>query len=199
MKRFLKMMALALSAVLLVSCAACSKGDEGSGDKTDSKAGFSKDSLCIVYEGTKYQVNVKADKVKAALGEPAGTTSQVSCHYSDNGDEYYYDYYFGEGEYAGSAEDYTDVLRVHTVPLKPGEDYVCDFDCYTTKVTTDKGITVGSSFDDVKAAYGDGYTDEGDGFYTYYAGEALPDTPRVMFHVVDNAVEYFSVSAAINI
>ena len=61
------MMALALSAVLLVSCAACSKGDEGSGDKTDSKAGFSKDSLCIVYEGTKYQVNVKADKVKAAL------------------------------------------------------------------------------------------------------------------------------------
>ena len=51
MKRFLKMMALALSAVLLVSCAACSKGDEGSGDKSDSKAGFSKDSLCIVYEG----------------------------------------------------------------------------------------------------------------------------------------------------
>lgn len=90
------------------------------------------------------------------------------------------------------------MLRVHTVPLKPGEDYICDIDCYTDKAATDKGITVGSTKEEVFKAYGENYTDQGDGFYAYYDGEALPDTPSLTFYMPDGKVEFFSVSAAIN-
>ena len=122
-----------------------------------------------------------------------------SCHYGDNGDEYWFYYYYGEGSFDTSGEDMTDVLSVHTVPLKAGVDTICDIECHTARATTDKGITVGSSAEEVFSAYGDGYVDEGDGFFTYYDGEALPTTPRLMFHIVDDSVEYFAVSAANNI
>lgn len=188
--------AIMLSLFCLIPFAACSdsaadKGDEG-------KPGFSSASLVIQYDGKRYGVNEKVDSLKKALGEPADTISQLSCHYGENGDEYWFDYYFGDGEYNPDNEDFTDVLRVHTVPLNPGENTVCDIECYTDKVTTDKNITVGNTFEEVTAAYGDGYQDEGDGFYTYYDGEVLPETPRLMFHITDDTVEYFAVSAAIN-
>ena len=123
-------------------------------------------------------------------------------------DEYTYEYYLGSGAYnAVSGSDsgdytdfsrYADTLRIHTVPLKPGADYICDIDCYTSAATTDRGITVGSAREDVFKAYGDHYVDEGDGFYRYYDGEALPDTPSLMFYMPGGKVVFFSVSAAIN-
>lgn len=185
--------AIALTVFCILSLVSC-----GSGDKPAS-AGFSSASLVIEYDGNAYGVNEKVDGLKKVLGEPADTVSQASCHYPENGDEYWFDYYFGDGTYAPENEDYTDVLRIHTVPLKPEEDYICDIECYTDKVTTEKGLTVGAAWEEVTKAYGDGYTNEGDGYYTYYDGEALPDTPRLMFHIVDDKVEFFAVSAAINI
>ena len=194
-----KLPALILSVLLWLSFTAC--------NKTESK-GFSSDSLCIVYNGTAYKVGDKAQKLLKALGAPANTISQTSCHYGENGDEHTYEYYFGSGSFGavsdGDNGDYTDfakyadVLRIHTVPLKPGTDYICDIDCYTTKASTDKGITVGSSKEDVMKAYGEKYTDEGEGFIRYYDGEPLPDTPSLLFFIPDGKVEFFSVSAAIN-
>ena len=162
--------AIALTVFCILSLVSC-----GSGDKPAS-TGFSSASLVIEYDGNAYGVNEKVDGLKKVLGEPADTVS-----------------------YAPENEDYTDVLRIHTVPLKPEEDYICDIECYTDKVTTEKGLTVGAAWEEVTKAYGDGYTNEGDGYYTYYDGEALPDTPRLMFHIVDDKVEFFAVSAAINI
>ena len=135
----------------------------------------------------------------AALGEPARTVAQQSCHYSENGDEYWMYYYFGAASFDDACEDLTDALAIHTVPLRAGENTICDIECHTARAYTDKGLTVGSSMREVLSAYGDGYVDEGDGFLTYYDGEALPETPRLMFHMKNGAVEYFAVSAAINL
>lgn len=187
---------LVITSFMAISFASCSG---------KSAEGFSSDSLCIVYKGNTYKVGEKAQKLLKALGTPANTISQTSCHYSQNGDEYTYEYYFGSGSFGAVSDgDYTDtaryadVLRVHTVPLKPYADYICDIDCYTNEVTTDMGIIVGSSKEAVFKAYGDKYTDEGDGFFRYYDGEALPDTPSLLFYMPDGKVEFFSVSAAIN-
>lgn len=190
--------AIILSLLCLVPFASCSNGGTSADQDGADKAGFSSSSLVIRYDGKSYGVNEKVDSLKKALGEPTNTISQLSCHYGENGDEYWFDYYFGSGEYDPDGEDFTDVLRVHTVPLTAGEDTICDIECYTDKVTTDKNITVGSTFEEITNAYGDGYQDEGEGFYTYYDGEVLPETPRLMFYVVDDKVEYFAVSAAIN-
>lgn len=189
--------AIILSVICLIPFVSCSDNGK-SGDGGSESTGFSSASLVIQYDGKSYGVNEKVDSLKKALGEPTNTISQLSCHYGENGDEYWFDYYFGSGAYDPDSEDYTDVLRVHTVPLHPGEDYICDVECYTDKVTTDKGLTVGSTFEDVTKAYGEGYEDEGDGYYTYYDGDVLPETPRLMFYVVDDVVASFSVSAAIN-
>lgn len=187
-----RLAALLVAAIFVLSLASC-------GGKKEAAKGFSSASLVFCYDGKSYAVGEKADAFRKAAGEPTDTTSQLSCHYSENGDEYWFDYYFGEGEYDAESGNFADVLRVHTVPLKKGEDTVCDVECYTSRVTTDKGLTVGSTLQEVTDAYGNGYVDEGDGFYTYYDGEPLPDTPRLMFRFVDDKVEYFAVSAAINI
>jgi hypothetical protein len=172
--------------------------------------GFSSDSLCVVYNGKTYYVNEKADRLVKTLGAPDNTISQASCHYGENGDEHTYEYYFGSGDYAAILSEnagnddpanltrFGDVLRIHTVPLKKDADYICDIDCYTSRFSTDKGITVGSRRDDVIKAYGDGFTDEGGGYLTYYDGQPLPETPRLMFYFEDGKVVFFSVSAAIN-
>lgn len=190
MKRILFLLA---ALVCLLPLAACGEQNKADAD------GFSSDSLVVVYDGKTYGVNVKVDTIRAALGEPTDTVAMQSCHYGDNGDEYWLYYYFGEGEYDASNGDDSDLLSVHTVPLKPGVDTICDIECHTDKATTDKGITVGSTMEEMVKAYGKGYVDEGDGFYTYYDGEVLPTTPRLMFHIVDDTVEFFAVSAAINI
>ena len=196
-----RIIALFIASALLICAAGC-------GSK--SAQGFSSDSLCIVCNGKTFRVGDKADKLLKELGTPAGTTSQASCHYAMNGDEYTYEYYYGSGDYSaivtadGGNEDpadlgrFGDILRIHTVPLKPGTQYICDIDCYTSRFATDKGIASGSSRDDVIKAYGSGFTDEGGGYLTYYDGEPLPDTPRLMFYLENDKVVFFSVSAAIN-
>ena len=196
LKKCRRIPALIMSVLVMIAFSACGE---------TNNEGFSADSLCIVYHGETYRVGDKARKLIDALGTPVGTISQTSCHYGENGDEHTYEYYFGTGSFGTvSNGDYTDtrayadVLRVHTVPLKPGTDYICDIDCYTAEATTDKGITVGSSKEDVIKAYGEKYTDEGEGFIRYYDGEPLPDTPSLLFYMPDGRVELFSVSAAIN-
>ena len=196
MNKTVKITLLIISVLMILTNSACGM---------KQTEGFSSDSLCVVYNGVTYGVGQKADKLVRALGSPVNTISQTSCHYGENGDEHTYEYYFGSGSF-GSVSDgdytdfrrYADVLRVHTVPLKPGADYICDIDCYTAEVSTDKGITVGSSKDDVIKAYGDKYTDEGEGFLRYYDGEPMPDTPSLLFYMPNGKVEFFSVSAAIN-
>lgn len=184
-----------LMLVVLLSAVSCGGKEK---DKTAAK-GFSSASLAIVYDGKTYGVNEKVDALRKKLGEPTATVAQQSCHYSENGNEYWFYYDYGDGAFDPSSDDLTDVLSIHTVPLKAGENTVCDIECHTPRATTDKGLTVGSTTEEVFAAYGDGCVDEGDGFYTYYDGEALPTTPRLMFHFTDGTVDYFAVSAAINI
>lgn len=197
MKNYFKTIPLIIAALMIFSFTACDK---------KTVEGFSSDSLCIVCNGVSYKAGDKADKLLKALGSPVNTISQTSCHYGENGDEHTYEYYFGNGGFVAVSDgDYTDfkryagILRVHTVPLKPTADYICDIDCYTSAITTDKGITIGSSKADVIKAYGDKFTDEGEGFIRYYDGQPAPDTPSLLFYIPENRVEFFSVSAAINI
>lgn len=183
-----KIITFLLSVLCIFSFASCDTESDG----------FSNDDLAIKYNDISYKVNEDVSKIKKVLGEPTNTISQYSCHYSDNGDEYWFDYYFGNESYNPDDENFTDVLRIHTVPLKADADYVCDFECYTSLITTSKGITVGNTLDEIVQAYGEDYVDEGGGYYTYYAGEVLPETPKLMFYIPEDKVEFFSVSASIN-
>ncbi len=193
-----RIIALLMASAWLLCAAGCGQ----------KKEGFSSDSLCLNCGGTAYRVGEKADKLLSALGTPSNVISQTSCHYGENGDEYTYEYYFSDlpiSPATVSASDGTaipdgsvELLRIHTVPLRPGQQYICDIDCCTSRYSTDKGITAGSGKADMIKAYGSGFVDEGGGYFTYYDGEPLPDTPRLMFYIENDKVVFFSISAAIN-
>lgn len=104
------------------------------------------------YNGYSIELNSSIEDMIANLGEANSVDSQLSCH--------------GEGE----DKTYTyDNFVVNSYPLD-GKDYVMEVLITTAGVPTAKGIEVGSSADDVVAAYGSEYKEIGV-YYAYDANE----------------------------
>ena len=127
--------------------------DDGSsdpGDNTDSK--LPAKLIYVSPNGTTVEMNVPADAVIAALGEPKSTYEAPSCAFLGN--DYYYDY----GSFELSAYDEGGEKFVYSVYLK--DDLT----------ETPEGLAIGSPEADVAALYGESGKQD-NGSYTYTTGQ----------------------------
>lgn len=121
---------------------------------SQTAASISADDVVFTANGNKVELNSEMETVLAALGEAQNVSSQLSCH--------------GEGE----DKTYTyDGFIVNTYPLD-GKDRVMEVLVNKEGIPTNKNIQVGSSVDDVVAAYGSGYKKVGV-YYSYDAGNKM--------------------------
>ena len=139
---------LILAAVLLLTTAlsltACGS-DSSSDSKTATEApteaqqgdtAFSEADATFYYKGIAIALDGSVDDILAAIGDADEVKSELSCH--------------GEGE--DKTFTYADFL-MKSYP-KDGKDHVLQVLITKEGVPTTKGIVIGSSLDDVTAAYG---------------------------------------------
>ena len=124
----------------------------GCSGKTNS--GFSEDDLGLEIAGEKYYLREASSPVIEALGDGYEYSEMVSCVY-DGQDKTF--------AYPG--------LTVNTVPVE-GRDIIEMFTLTDDTYATLRGVKVGMSRDQVIAAYGEEYFDDG------YINYTVPTTPR---------------------
>lgn len=113
---------------------------------------ISADDVVFFYNGATVTLNTPISDVISVLGEASSVDSQLSCHGVGDDKTYHYDGFI-----------------VNSYP-KDGVDYVLEVVVNSEGIATSKGISIGSTADDVKAAYGEGFKEIGT--YMYYdAGE----------------------------
>ena len=142
---------------------------------SDAETGIAVDDTTFTYNGVSVALDAELEPVISALGDADDVKSELSCH--GEGDDKTY-------TYGG--------FIVKSYP-KDGVDRVLEVLINDAGIPTSKGIEVGSSLDDVIAAYGDVYTTIANKRYVYNAGGGK----TLRFVVEDNAVVqidyYFNV------
>lgn len=78
-----------------------------------------------------------------------------------------------------------DGYEITTYPKADG-DYIQDVNVSSETIRTDKGVGVGSTLEDIEAAYGKDYTVSGK-MYEYYQD----DTKYIYFFILNDVVQYY--------
>jgi hypothetical protein len=154
-----KTLAAALCVLALLALAACG-GAENPTNPSGSALNF-----YFAPKGVQLVMGADPTAVLPALEEPLNTFPSPSCAVSAVDTNYSYPGY---------------VLTV-TEPDK-GEDYITAIKLADDTYATAEGVYIGSSFDEVTAAYGTAY-EEVNGFYTYTRGRST-----LQFKITDGAV-----------
>ena len=180
-----KRMMITLAAILMLAMAFALTGCGGSNDTAkettpaateapQDTAAFAEADTTFTYNNVSVALDGSIDEAIAALGDPLDVKSELSCH--GEGDDKTYTY---------------DGFTVKSYP-KDGVDRVLEVLINVAGIPTSKGIEVGSSLDDVIAAYGSDYNTIAK-FYVYNAGNGK----TLRFAVEDNKViqidYYFNV------
>ena len=132
-----------------------SKANDASKSDTQSAGAVSADDVKFTYNGNVVELNAELDTAISGLGDPVDVSSQLSCH--------------GEGE----DKTYTyDGFIVNSYPDANGTDRVLEVVVSGQDIPTNKGIKLGSTADEVVAAYGEGYNKKGV-YYAYDAGNKM--------------------------
>lgn len=138
-------------------------------------AGITEADTTFGINGVDVALDGSIDAVITALGDPLDVKSELSCH--GEGDDKTYTY---------------NGFVIKSYP-KDGEDRVLEVLINDAGIPTSKGIEIGSSIDDVIAAYGDNYSVIAGKRYVYDAGNGK----TLRFVTEDNAVVqidyYFNV------
>ena len=138
-------LALVCAIMLASALVACNDGGE-------ENEGGASNPFFVNYKDTKIELDKKAEGVLEKLGEPK---------YSDN---------LGDCGGIGVQMKYTyDDITVNTLKEKDGE-VIHKIGFLNDLVSTPKGISIGSSEDDVRAAYGTPSSEE-NGKLTYKSGD----------------------------
>ena len=146
MKRIL---ALLLALTLALSLTAC--GDD---TPTTTPPPPARDMFTFVYKDCALPMNAEFAPLLAIIGEPDTYFEAASCAF-DGLDKIY--------TYGG--------IELTTYP-DGDKDYISSIRLLDNTVSTPEGITIGSTTEEVLAAFGDGYTDSGD-LYTWENDNAL--------------------------
>jgi uncharacterized protein YceK len=180
----MKKVIVLLAIILLL--AGCSKEDttpdsentgtntsaDGTSDSTDNSA-TTTEGYSYEANGVTIPMNVDAAPIVEALGEPVEYFEAASCAFQGLDKIYYYNG-FELGTYPSGDKDIV--------------SYVNFLD---DSVTTDKGIYLGSTAEEVIAAYGDDYTEDS-GSYVYRLGET-----KLTFIVEADAVTSITYAAIV--
>lgn len=141
---------------------------DGKDSKGDVVEGYS-----FLYKGVKIPMNVDAAPIIEAIEESASYFEAPSCAFQGLDKIYTYSSF-----------------EVSTYPNNE-KDYISSVYFLDDSVTTEKGIYIGASLDEVLAAYGEGYT-ENSGEYTYTLGES-----KLSFLMEEDAVTAITYSAIV--
>ena len=148
---------------------------EAPADVTDAPAGteqtadfmgkpFSNDfDMAVMIGGKAYPVRVDSAEVLSVLGDDCEKDEQISCVYDGMDKTFTYD-----------------GIIVSTVPVD-GKDVIEMFTITSADYSTTRNITVGASRDDVIAAYGENYWDDGYVTYTESGDENNISEMRIQF------------------
>lgn len=147
-----------------------SKDNKGgnANDKSNEVAGYA-----FEYNNIVIPMHAEAAPIVEALGEPMEYFEAPSCAFQGLDKTYYYNGF-----------------EIVTYPMD-GVDYISNVTLMDDSVATKENIYIGSSIDDVIAAYGDDYEKQ-EGFYTY----TLEDT-YIQFITEDDVVTniaYFAIT-----
>ena len=151
-----KILSVILASVMTLSVAACSSGDEDTapvvlsgGQAAESVEGgngaqapastdaAAADAYVFTYNGVEIRMNAPADDIIAALGDGYTYFEAPSCAYEGMDKVYTYN---------------SIVVRSYTMD---GADYIAAVELKDDTVATAEGIRIGSTEDDVRAAYGE--------------------------------------------
>jgi len=135
---------------------------------TASAEGFS-----FEVDGVTIPMNVDAAPIIEALGEPVEYFEAASCAFQGLDKIYTYNGF-----------------EINTYP-NGDKDYIASIYFLDDSVATDKGIYLGSTLEEVTAAYGEGYTEES-GEYTYTLGDTT-----LAFIMEDDAVTSITYTAIV--
>ena len=138
-------------------------------DPPKQEGSFAASDAVFVYNNRQAALNSDMDTVLAALGEANSMTTAPSC--------------------IGVGEDKTyhyDGFTVTTYP-RGDKDYVMEIKVLDAAIATAKGIRLGSSMDDMTAAYGSGYRTFG-----YICAYQTNDNKSLQFFVEDGVITEIS-------
>lgn len=127
------------------------KNETNNTDKSEA-TNPTKEGFAFAYNGVTVPMNVEASPIVEKLGDPMEYFEAASCAFQGLDKIFYYSGF-----------------EISTYP-NDGVDYISAVDIVDDSVSTPEGITIGSSLADIKAAYGENYTEES-GLYTYVKGE----------------------------
>ena len=141
--------ALLLTLTMALALTAC--GDDTS---TATPTPPARDMFTFVYKDCLLPMNAEFAPLLEIIGEPDTYFEAASCAF-DGLDKIY--------TYGG--------IELTTYP-DGDKDYISSIRLLDDTASTPEGITIGSTRDEVVAAYGDGYTDSGD-LYTWESENAI--------------------------
>lgn len=151
-----KILSVLLTTAMVLSAASCASGDEDTApvvlsggqtaesaaggneaDTEDTAAEETSDAFVFTYNGVSIAMNAPADSIIEALGDNYTYFEAPSCAYEGMDKVYTYN---------------SIVVRSYT---RDGVDYIAAVELKDDTVSTAEGIRIGSTEDDVRAAYGE--------------------------------------------
>jgi hypothetical protein len=132
-----KYILVVLAVMLLVFTAGCTNAE------AKAEAGFTEADLFLNINGQQYRCGINIEEIIAVFGDDFEYSEAISCLYEGLDKSFIYD-----------------IAQFYTYPARDG-DYVNEIYTDSPEVTTSRGIRVGSTRDDVIAAYGDPAEDTG--------------------------------------
>lgn len=154
--------------VLFCALLLCGCGNSSTENETTSQTQDNANVFSYTINGVEIVPGEDFAGALAALGEPVDFNEAASCYFDGMDKQYFY-----EG------------FEIKTYPVGD-KDYVQDICVSVDTYSTPEGITIGSSLDEIVAAYGEDYEKMGK-MYNYYVEE----DKYMYFFVTNDGVKYF--------
>jgi len=182
-----KIMIFLIVGVLAISAAACSdKTDETAAPETNQTqqyatptGPFSEADMVFVNNGAGYPISTDVTPLLNLFGEGYEVIAAPSCAFTGEDKQFIYDF-----------------ATIYTYPMD-GIDMINEIYIYGGEYTTSRGIGIGATLDEVKAAYGDTGFQEGNS-YVYVVSGTMENTssPKLYFELTDGVVSGISYFGA---
>ncbi|MDD4494330.1 MAG: hypothetical protein PHV32_08295 [Eubacteriales bacterium] len=149
------------------------------GKKADESKALQEADLKFIYNDMTFELDSDVQPLLKELGSDYEFSEAPSCVYEGTDKAY---------EYSG--------IAIYTYPLN-GKDLIDEIILTDSEYETNKGIRVGSTKEDIVAAYGEEYIEEGN-MHTYRLHKEQADSPCIYFVLNNGTVESISFYSASN-
>lgn len=175
--RLITALALVFILILLTACGEKSGDKDGTGD---APIGINEKDLVFAISDKEFLLNSDVEPLLEVLGQDFMLSEAPSCLYEGNDKTF---------EYEG--------IAIYTYPMD-GKDLIDEIMLTDKQYKTNRGISVGSTMEELTAAYGEDYIEEGN-MITYRLNPDDMKSPCLYFIINDGTVESISYYSASNL